>query len=262
MSRLKKATEYVEKKLKFKGETAIILGSGLGNVSDGLSKKKKIEYAKIPFYPKSTIKGHAGELVTGEFGGKEILIANGRFHLYEGYSENEISFPFNVFKNIGVKNIIITNSSGSLNKKNSPGTLMAINGHLDFTFKESYKNPEKIKGEKYYSPKLLKLAKEVSIASNIKLAQGIYCWTFGPLYETASEVSYFQSLGGNAVGMSGVPEIKICSAFGFSILVISSLTNYGAGISKEVLNHGDVLLSAMKNKQKLIQLLLGIIERI
>jgi purine-nucleoside phosphorylase len=262
LTKIKESINYIQQVLNFGGNSMIVLGSGLGSFCDILSKKKVLPYHQIPHYPETTVKGHAGELVSGYFSGKEILIANGRFHFYEGFSNDQIEFPYNIFREIGVKNIIITNSSGSLNIKFKPGTLMAINGHLDCSFQKNEGNPNIISNDKYYSPFLLELAEKVALSLNIELVRGIYCWTLGPSYETSSEISYFKSLGGDAVGMSALPEIEICKKLGFSTLVISNLTNYGAGITKDVLNHEDVILNAMKNKEKINKLLATIIERI
>ena len=126
MSQLDEATKFIQSSMLFTGKTAIILGSGLGHICENLINKNTLSYEKIPHYPISTVEGHAGELVSGNLGGENVLISNGRFHQYEGFSENDIMFPFKIFKNLGIKNIITTNSSGSLNKRFPPGTLMAI----------------------------------------------------------------------------------------------------------------------------------------
>jgi purine-nucleoside phosphorylase len=262
MTQLDEATRFIQSSLSFNGETAIILGSGLGHVCESLTKKKTLSYKEIPHYPISTVEGHAGELVSGSLGGKNVLISNGRFHLYEGFSENDIIFPFKIFKNLGIKNIITTNSSGSLNKRFPPGTLMAIDEHIDCSFQSNHDDPKKLNGNQYHSEYLLKLAKEVSKTLDIKLEKGTYCWTLGPMYETPAEISYFKTLGGNAVGMSGVPEIKICNKLKLKMLIISNLTNYAAGISNQILTHEDVIINANSNKKSLTQLLLGIIKRI
>jgi len=262
MSQLDEATKFIQSSMLFTGKTAIILGSGLGHICENLINKNTLPYEKIPHYPISTVKGHAGELVSGNLGGENVLISNGRFHQYEGFSENDIMFPFKIFKNLGIKNVITTNSSGSLNKRFPPGTLMAIDEHIDCSFQGNYKDPKRVNGNQYHSEYLLKLAREVSKTLDIKLEKGTYCWTLGPMYETPAEISYFKTLGGNAVGMSGVPEIKICNKLKMEMLIISNLTNYAAGISDQILTHEDVILNANSNKESLSQLLLGIIKRI
>ena len=139
---------------------------------------------------------------------------------------------------------------------------MAIDEHIDCSFQRNYEDPKKVNGNQYHSEYLLELAKKVSKSLNIKLEKGTYCWTLGPMYETPAEISYFKTLGGNAVGMSGVPEIKICNKLKLKMLTISNLTNYAAGISNQILTHEDVIFNANSNKESLTQLLLGIIKRI
>ena len=254
--------EFIKANLKFYGDTAVILGSGLGHISDPIENRKSIKYTSIPNYPKSTIEGHAGELVSGIIQGKEILIANGRFHLYEGYSKEQINYPFKIFKDLGVKNIVITNSSGSLNKDYPPGTILMIDKHINFSFQKNFKDPEINKGNKFYSKHLLKIAEKAAGSLKIKFIKGTYCWVQGPMYETPDEICYFRSLGGSAVGMSGLPEVEICNKLGFLVLMISNLTNYAAGITDKKLTHEDVILNAKNNKEKLTNFLLSLIKRL
>ena len=258
----KDSLKFIKTSLKFSGDTAVILGSGLGHISDIVENRKIVKYKNIPNYPESTIKGHAGELISGIIQGKEILIANGRFHLYEGYTKEQINYPFKIFKDLGVQNIIITNSSGSLNKDCPPGTIMMIDKHINFSFQENFKDPEIHKGNKFYSKHLLKIAEESAKLLEIKILKGTYCWVLGPMYETPDEIYYFKSLGGSAVGMSGFPEVEICNKLGFSVLMISNLTNYAAGITDKKLTHEDVILNATNNKEKLTNFLLSLIKRL
>jgi purine-nucleoside phosphorylase len=258
----KESFNFIKTNLKFSGNTAIILGSGLGHLSDILESKKIIKYQNIPNYPKTTIDGHVGELVFGRIQDKEILIANGRFHLYEGYSIQQINYPFRIFKELGIENIIITNSSGSCNKDFHPGTIMMIDKHIDFSFQEDFKKPRIRKGNEIYSKYLLKIAAVAAKSARIEFVKGTYCWVLGPMYETPEEINYFRSLGGSAVGMSGVPEVEICNKLGFSVLMISNLTNYAAGISDKKLTHEDVISNAAKNKKKLTNFLLSLIKRL
>ena len=260
--KLKESVRFIKKKVSFDGETAIILGSGLGDFSSNLMEEKTIHFSAIPNYPISNVRGHKGELVFGKLNGKEVLVAKGRSHLYEGYSKDFVAYPLLIFKELGIKNLIITNSAGSLKKKNPPGTLMIIEGHLDMTFQKSAKNPDIINSSKYYSPTLIKIVKEISKKNKIPIEFGIYCWTLGPMYETAEEIKYFRSLNGSAVGMSTVPEIEMGGNIDLKTLTISTLTNYAAGISKNKLSHDEVLLNANNAKDKILSLLKNILKRI
>ena len=254
------ASNFILRETSFSGKTAIILGSGLGEYAKILSEQKNLAFSKIPYYPISNVEGHAGELVSGKIFGTEILVAKGRVHCYEGYSLREITFPIRVFKKCGIKNLIITNSSGSIEKKNKPGTLMLIKGHLDCSFQKNYHDLNLVKGDKYHSKELIKLSEKVASNYKIKVVSGNYCWVLGPSYETPEEIKFFKSHDGSAVGMSTLPEIKEAGAQGLRVLSIAVLTNYAAGINKDILSHKDVIEVASKSKTKLMNLLSGIIK--
>ena len=256
------ASEFILSKTSFCGSTAIILGSGLGEFAKVLNDRKHLAYSKIPYYPTSNVEGHAGELVIGSVFGKEVIIANGRVHCYEGYDRKQVTFPIRVFKKCGIKNLIITNSSGSMQKKNKPGTLMIIKGHIDCTFQNHYEDLKLIKSNNYYSKELIELSEKVAIKNKIKVSSGNYCWVLGPSYETPEEIKYFRSNKGNAVGMSTLPEIEEAGEQGLKVLSLALLTNYAAGINKNTLSHGEVIAVASKSKTKLIKLLSGIIKGI
>jgi purine-nucleoside phosphorylase len=256
------ASNFILEKTSFNGDTAIILGSGLGKFSEILTERKKLSYRQIPNYPVSNVEGHKGELIVGKLSGKEILVASGRVHCYEGYSKEEVTFPIRTFSECGIKNLIITNSSGSLNKKNKPGTIMNIKGHLDCTFQNHYYDLELITGDKYHSKELIKLSNTIALKNKISMASGNYCWVLGPSYETPEEIKYFKSYQGNAVGMSTLPEIEQAGYLGFRVLTLALLTNYAAGIKSELLSHKDVLNAASQSKSKFIKLLSGIIKGI
>ena len=254
------ASDFILRETSFSGKTAIILGSGLDEYASILSEQKILAYSNIPYYPISNVEGHAGELVSGKIFGKEILIAKGRVHCYEGYSLREVTFPIRVLKKCGIKNLIITNSSGSIYKKNKPGTLMLINGHLDCSFQNNYQDLKLVVGDKYHSKELIKLSEKVASNYKIKVVSGNYCWVLGPCYETPEEIKFFKFHGGDAVGMSTLPEIEEACAQGLKVLSIALLTNYAAGIDKDILSHKDVIKVASQSKTKLMNLLSGIIK--
>ena len=254
------ASNFILKETSFSGKTAIILGSGLGEYAHILSEQKILAFSNIPHYPTSNVEGHKGELVSGKIFGKEILIAKGRVHCYEGYSLKEVTFPIRVFKKCGIRNLIITNSSGSLQKKNKPGTLMLIKGHLDCSFQNNYHELKLVTGDKYHSKELIKLSEKVALNHKIKVVSGNYCWVLGPSYETPEEIKFFKLNDGNAVGMSTLPEIEEAGVQGLRVLSIALLTNYAAGIGKDILSHKDVIEVASQSKIKLMNLLSGVIK--
>ena len=262
MRKALEASQVILDQTSFNGDTALILGSGLGGFTDVLNDHQTIEYTNIPHYPKSTVEGHSGEMIIGRIEDKEIIIAKGRMHCYEGYSKETVVFPIHVLKKCGIKNLIITNSAGSLHKINLPGAIMAIVGHLDCTFQNSPKDPELITNGKFYSPRLISILKSVANTDNIPYVTGNYCWTLGPMYETPAEIKYLRSLNGSAVGMSTLPEIEEAGSLGLNVLTLSVLTNFAAGISDRSLTHNEVLNNAERSKDKMIKILCGIVERI
>ena len=252
----------LQKKLRFNGTTGIILGSGLGSLANALNEKISIPYNDIESFPVSTVSGHNSDFVSGFYDKNQLLLARGRFHYYEGFNLNTITLPVKVFNQLGVKNIIITNSSGSMNIKNAPGTLMIINGHYDCTFIEGSSMPILKEGEEYYNSIMIEKAKKAAAMNNIKLLHGKYCWTMGPAYETPAEIKFLSKLGGDAVGMSTVPEIEYAKKLNMNILVISVLTNFAAGIKDTILTHEDVLVNAKKIGQDFAKLLLATVKNL
>ena len=246
----------LQEKLRFNGDTGVILGSGLGSLADALSEKISISFNDIESFPVSTVSGHNSDFVSGFYDNNQLLLSRGRFHFYEGFDLNTITLPVKVFNQLGVKNIIITNSSGSMNIKNVPGALMIINGHYDCTFIEGSSMPILKEGEEYYNSKMINNAKKAAAMNSIKLLQGKYCWTMGPAYETPAEIKFLSKLGGDAVGMSTVPEIEYAKKLNMNILVISALTNFAAGLKDTILTHEDVLVNAKKIGQDFAKLLL------
>ena len=262
MKKEKETANFIKEKLGFTGKTAVVLGSGLGMFTDTLVHSNILEYSDIPHYPISTIQGHLGQLACGLINNKEVLIAKGRFHLYEGYSIKKVTFPIRVFKECGVQNIIITNAAGSIQKLNPVGSLMIINGLLDCTFINHHQTPKLIRNSKIQCKRLTLIAKKAATLNNIKITEGIYCWVIGPSYETPAEINYFKSLNGAAVGMSTFPEIIEAGDLGMNVLTFSLLSNYAAGLSNSPLNHSEVLEVANNSKDLLITILSEVIKKI
>ena len=248
--------------LKFNGDTGIVLGSGLDHVVKLLKNKYTLPYHNIDSFPQSTVDGHKGEFISGEIGNNQVLLARGRLHYYEGIELEQVIMPIKIFHKLGIKNIIITNSSGSLRLKNSTGSLMLIDGHYDCTFLSDEAVPELIDGESYYNKKMIALALLSAKKTNIDLLLGKYCWMLGPAYETPAEIQFLRSIGGDAVGMSTLPEIEYAKKIGMKIIVISALTNFAAGLKNEVLKHEDVLSNAKKIESNFSKLVEKIIDQI
>jgi len=259
MNLLSKYVNYIKSKESSNQEIGIIFGSGLSKFSNDLKIKKKIKYREIPNFPSPKVKGHSGEFIFSKLNDKNILFSNGRFHYYEGWSKIQIESIVKIFSKLGIKKIIITNSSGSILKKNKPPKILNITGYLDFTF-ISEKNPKIKYLTKKNSSQLSNSLKKAFKNKKIPYAEGIYAWTLGPSYETPSEIDYLKNIGVHAVGMSTVPEINIAKSLKMEIAVISCLTNYAAGVDSKIISHDDVLYSANRMSSDLFELIIETIK--
>lgn len=251
--------EYVGSRSGFTHGVAVVLGSGLGDFTEQIQTPIIIPYHAIPNYPQPTVEGHTGEFVIGEYKSVPLIAAKGRFHYYEGHDIETVTLPIQLFHKLGVKHIIITNAAGSVRKNIQPGTLMAISGYMDCTFRENLFTPQIVND---VSQKLLVCAEEASKTAKVKLEKGIYCWTQGPAYETPAEVEYIRNLGGDAVGMSTVPELQTAEQLGIDAIGISTITNYAAGILDQPLTHNEVIETANRTKADFAELIGATIENI
>ncbi len=259
---LSKMESHVGTFIRGAPRTAVILGSGLGGFARTLNGSVSIPYGEIPFYPKSSVEGHSGELVAGNIGDRAVLVASGRFHMYEGYDVDTVTLPIRLFHRLGITDLIITNASGSVRKEVPPGSLMALKGHIDCTFRESADLPGINEDSRYHSPRLLKLAGAVAKREGVQLRTGVYAWTLGPSFETPAEVVLVRKLGGDAVGMSTVPEIRAAGDLGLEVLGISCLTNYAAGITSKPLTHEEVMEVTNDVSETFTRLMRGIVSEI
>lgn len=251
--------DYVGSRSGFTHGVAIVLGSGLGSFTEQIQTPVVISYHAIPNYPQPTVEGHTGEFVIGNYNSVPLIAAKGRFHYYEGHDIETVTLPIQLFHKLGVKYIIITNAAGSVKKNIPPGSLMSISGYMDCTFREKLSPPRIVVD---VSSKLLGCAGEASNRVNVKLENGIYCWTQGPAYETPAEIEFIRNLGGDAVGMSTVPELQAAKQLGIEALGISTITNYAAGILDQPLTHSEVIETANRTKDDFAKLIGATIENI
>lgn len=270
MNNYKKAVEYIKGKIgNINPKIAIILGSGLGVLSNEFENKTTIPYKEIPGFPISTVEGHAGELIIGKLNGVEIIAMNGRFHYYEGYDLKEITFPERVFKLLGVETLIITNAAGGINLKYQAGDFMVINDHLSF-FAESVlrgKNDDEF-GDRFtnmtevYNKELIEKIKPIIKKHTGRVQEGVYAYMKGPTFETPAEIRTLRTLGADAVGMSTVPEAIIAHHAGIKICGIACITNMGSGILDEQLSYDDVKNTAERVKNSFKEIIKEIITAI
>ncbi len=250
------AADYIKGKMgEISPKIAIILGSGLGVLSEEITEKIVIPYKEIPNFPVSTVTGHAGELIIGKLQNVAIIAMNGRSHYYEGYSLQEATFPIRVFKLLGINELILTNAAGGINTEYKPGDFMIINDHLSF-FAESVlrgKNMDEFgprfpdMSEVYKKDKIAKL-EEIIKKYTGRPNVGVYAYMKGPTYETPAEIRALRTLGADAVGMSTVPEAIVANHCGIEVAAISCITNMAAGILDEKLSHEEVKETADRVK--------------
>lgn len=263
---LAEATAYINERLPFEPEVALILGSGLGDLADEIENPIKIKYNDIPHFPVSTVEGHAGQFVIGNFEGRKVIAMQGRFHFYEGYSMQTCTFPIKVMKAIGVKNVLLTNAAGGVNTAYVPGDLMLITDHINFAGTNPLigKNDEK-DGPRFpdasnvYNTALNLEIRDLAKKHGIRMQEGVYAMTTGPSYETPAEVRMLRVLGADAVGMSTVPEALVANHMGIKVTGISCITNMASGILDQPLHHGEVVETANMVKKTFTALIKSIV---
>ena len=267
---IKTAADYIVNITNSKSKIAIILGSGLGSFADNLEDKLTIEYNKIPNFPIPKVIGHKGCMIFGKIDGKEIIVMQGRVHLYEGYNAKQVTFPIHVLARLSIKNLIITNAVGAINLNFSPSNLMLIKDQINWTFRNpltGFKNQSLQFNESislfnpYYAP-YINMAKKVAHKNDLQIYEGILISNPGPSYETAAEIKMMRILGADVISMSTVLEVIVAGYYKMRILGISCITNYAAGVSKKKLDHQEVIDTGKKVSSNLYKLLTGCINEI
>ncbi|MCH5584258.1 purine-nucleoside phosphorylase [Shimazuella sp. AN120528] len=266
---IKDAAEAIKRKSDIKPLIGLILGSGLGDLADQIQNSTKITYDQIPHFPVSTVEGHTGQLVIGELEGKTVVAMQGRIHFYEGYTQQQVVFPVFVMKLLGIENLIVTNAAGGMNADFQAGDLMVITDHLNMTGSNpligkhiSDLGPRFPDMSSAYTPKLISLAEKVAKQHDFSIQKGVYAGISGPAYMTPAELIMLRNLGGDAVGMSTVPEVIAGSFLGLDVLGISCITDMAIGEELEPLSHEQVMETANRTKPKFIQLVKGIISEV
>ena len=263
------STKYIRSKINRAPKIAIILGSGLGDLVNEVRDVESISYKDIPNFPISTVKGHEGKLVFGKINDIEVLLMQGRFHYYEGYTMKEVTYPIYVMKKLGIEKIIVTNACGGINKSFEPGTLMLINDFINLFgdnpligINDDRLGPRFPDMSEPYKLELIEKAKEVGDKLGIKYAEGVYAGFMGPYYETAAEIVMIGRHGADAVGMSTVPETIVANYLGMDVLGIACITNMATGIQKVKHSHDRVVETARKVSSNLCRWVSEIIKEI
>jgi purine-nucleoside phosphorylase len=269
IDRIKKTANAILKCHPQRPVLGLILGSGLGSYANTFKKKVVIPFDKLPYFPRSTVLGHAGKLILGEAEGVPAVALQGRVHFYEGYSMAEVTYPIRVLGCLGVKQLIVTNAAGGINKDFRPGTLMLITDHINMMGDNPLIGPNIDEmGVRFpdmseaYDPAMRAVALRIAGHLQIPLRQGVYIGLAGPSYETPAEIRMCRALGADAVGMSTVPEVIVANHMGIRVLGISCITNLAAGILPQKLTHQEVMDTTEKVREQFISLLSGIVPKL
>lgn len=268
LEKINQTADYIRSKVDNMPKTAIILGTGLGALVDHIENKQYIPYTEIPNFPVSTVEGHSGNLIFGDLGGKRVMAMQGRFHYYEGYDMKQVTFPVRVMKALGIETLFVSNAAGGMNKEFKVGDIMIITDHINL-FPE---NP--LRGKNYnelgprfpamteaYSKRLIALADEIAKEENIRVMHGVYVGTPGPTFETPAEYEYFRIIGGDAVGMSTVPEVIVANHASMEVFGVSVITDLGGKDITEVPTHEEVQKAAEKAQPKMMEIMKQLVAR-
>ncbi|MGN8225512.1 purine-nucleoside phosphorylase [Gracilimonas sp. BCB1] len=263
------AVQFIKGETEFQPEYLLILGTGLGQLADEIDAEHVISYADIPHYPVSTVESHAGKLIFGRLGGKDVVAMQGRFHYYEGYTMQQIAFPVRVAKALGAQSLFVSNACGGLNPNFSRGDIMLINDHINFLGDNPLIGPNDDElGPRFpdmsepYTERLLELAENVALENSIKMHQGVYLAVTGPMLETKAEYRYMRQLGADVVGMSTVPEVISAIHMGMDVLGISVITDECFPDALEPVDIEDVLAAAAMAEPKMTQVIINVLERL
>ena len=267
LNAIKKSAEFIAAQTEdFRPEVGIILGTGLGDFADNIEVKYSLEYKDIPGFPVSTVEGHKGRLIFGHIEGRRVVAMQGRFHYYEGYTMQQVTFPVRVMKLLCIEYLFVSNASGGINTTFRVGDLMIINDHINL-MPNPLIGPNMAEfGPRFqdmhncYDCDLIAKATAIADEENIKLQYGVYVGTTGPTFETQAEYRYFKAIGGDAAGMSTVPEVIVARHMSIPVFAVSVITN--CGLSDQIGDHEDVQLQGRKAGQKMAKLFVKLIKEL
>lgn len=265
LSAINEAVSFIRERIREVPETAVILGTGLGKIVDHLEVIDVIDYKVIPHFPESTVEGHAGKLILGRLKATPVLVMQGRFHYYEGYTMEEVTFPVRVMKFLGIRTLVVSNAAGGMNPEFEIGDIMVINDHINLMPNPLIGTHHTELGARFpdmsqtYDPELIKKARKVSAELGVSFREGSYVGVTGPTLETPKEYEYLRIIGADAVGMSTVPEVIVAHQMGIRVFAVSVITDLGVPGKIQKLTHQDVIEAAEKTAPKLTSLIIQLI---
>ncbi len=269
MEKLMEAVGFLRSKGMEKPEIGIILGTGLGNLTKDVQVEISLDYKDIPHFPLSTVEFHSGKLLYGELGGKKVLVMNGRFHFYEGYSLQEVTFPVRVMKMLGINYLLVSNAAGAINLDLPNASLMIIDDHINMLPGSPLvgKNLDEL-GPRFpdmsrpYDPELISLMEKIAANKGIKINKGVYVAWIGPSLETRAEYRFIKIMGADAVGMSTVPEVIVANHMGMKVAAVSVITDKGDPDNLHPVNIDDIIRNAMIAEKDLVLLFESLIQEL
>jgi purine-nucleoside phosphorylase len=266
MKKYLESADYIRERISISPKVGIILGSGLGKLADSITDKEVIPYAQIPNFLLSTAPGHQGNLIAGRLGGKEVICMQGRFHYYEGYGMEQVTFPIRVFKLLGVEVLFVSNAAGGINPKLKVGDLMIIKDHINLLPNPLIGPNHEEFGTRFpdmtrvYDKELIKICEDMAEIRGIPVRHGGYVGSTGPTFETPAEYKFFKTIGADATGMSTVPEVIVARHCGLRVFGMSVITNEAHDFAEDFVNGGaDVIVKADAAAEKMSTLFVDII---
>ena len=267
-AKIQETASWLKARMTTSPTTAIVLGTGLGQLASEITDTLEFPYSEIPNFPVSTVEGHSGKLIFGKLGGIDIMAMQGRFHYYEGYSMKEVTFPIRVMYELGIKTLFVSNASGGTNPNFEIGDLMVITDHINFFPEHPLRGKNIPTGPRFpdmheaYDKQLVAMADEIAAAKGIKLQHGVYLGTQGPTFETPSEYRMFYRLGADAVGMSTVPEVIVAHHCGIRAFGMSIITDLGVEGRIVEVSHEEVQVAANRAQPLMTAIVREMIQRL
>ena len=265
--KIQETASWLKQRMTTSPKTAIILGTGLGQLASEITDKYEFPYNEIPNFPVSTVEGHAGKLIFGKLGGKDIMAMEGRFHFYEGYDMKEVTFPERVMYELGIETLFVSNASGGMNPDFVIGDLMIIDDHINFFPEHPLRGKNFPTGPRFpdmheaYDKQLRDLADQIAKEKGIRVVHGVYVGVSGPTFETPAEYKMYHRLGGDAVGMSTVPEVIVARHCGIKVFGMSIITALGLEDQPVEVSHEEVQAAANKAQPLMTEIMREIIKR-
>ena len=267
LAKIQETALFIKERMHTSPETAIILGTGLGSLVNEITEKYEIKYEDSPNFPISTVEGHSGKLIFGKLGNKDIMAMQGRFHYYEGYSMKEVTFPVRVMRELGIKTLFVSNAAGGMNPDFEIGDLMIITDHINHFPEHPLRGRNIDYGPRFpdmseaYNRELINQAKTIAAEKNIRVVEGVYVGVSGPTFETPAEYKLYRIFGGDAVGMSTVPEVIVAKHCGIRVFGMSVITDLGVEGKIVEVTHEEVQAAADKAQPFMTEIMRELINR-